>query len=256
MKKTRKIIASIEFKINRYLRSKSINFYYPWNKILAYKNIHKGKRCFIIGTGPSLNLQDLKLLKNEITFSMNSIILSFDKTDWRPTYYVVQDQRAYNIFKDKLLSAAKKEVFIGINHRFNGIQMHKSSNDKFYKYCYYPLYLRPDENIYKIKFSNDCYQVVYDGTTVAYSILQLAMYMGFTEIYLLGIDCDYTSSKKTHFINYIKNHNTLAAENKMLYAYALANLYAKEHNIKIFNATNGGKLEVYPRIKLEDVLKK
>lgn len=256
MKKTRKIFASLEFKIDQYFRSKSINIYYPYNKILAYKNLHKNQRCFIVGTGPSLNINQLDLLQNEITFSMNSIPLSFSKTNWRPTYYVIQDTRAYNIFKDNLPSYAKKEIFIGINHRFNGIKMKKYTNHNFNKYCYYPLYLRPDENIYKIKFSDDCYKIVYDGTTVTYSILQLAVYMGFSEIYLLGMDCDYTSTDKKHFINYVTNFNTLAAENKMLYAYSLTNLYAKEHNIKIFNATTGGKLEIFPRVKLEDILNK
>ena len=238
MKKMRKRIASLEFEISEYLRSQNINFYYPWDKILKYKNMHKGKRCFIVGTGPSLDINQLHLLKNEYTFSMNSIILAFNQTEWRPTYYVIQDPRAYNIFKDKLLSYNFEEVFIGINHRYNGIKIkHKDKN--FYKYCYYPLYLRADENIYKIKFSDDCYKIVYDGTTVTYSILQLAMYMGFSEIYLLGIDCDYTSKGKKHFIDYVENHNTLAAENKQLYAYSLAKLYADEHNVKIYNTNRG-----------------
>lgn len=38
--------------------------------------------------------------------------------------------------------------------------------------------------------------------------------------------------------------------------YALLDSYAKKHNIHIYNATRGGNLEIFPRVKLEDVLSK
>ena len=60
-------------------------------KTKALKNIHKGKRAFILGNGPSLEIEDLDKLKNEITFASNKIYLAFDQTDWRPTYYCVED---------------------------------------------------------------------------------------------------------------------------------------------------------------------
>ena len=85
---------------------------------------------------------------------------------------------------------------------------------------------------------------------VVYSIFQLAMYMSFTEIYLLSIDCDYRSKEKKHFIDYVENHNTLVAENKQLYAYSLTKLYTDEQNVKIYNANRG-----YPRIDISEVLK-
>ena len=47
---------------------------YEWLK--QYKNKYDGKRCFIVATGPSLTVEDLSLLKNEITFGMNSICMS------------------------------------------------------------------------------------------------------------------------------------------------------------------------------------
>ena len=61
-----------------------------------YKNIHKGQRCFIIGTGPSLSVEDLEKLKGEITFGSNRIFEIYSQTDWRPTYYMNQDKA--NIF--------------------------------------------------------------------------------------------------------------------------------------------------------------
>ena len=60
-------------------------------KVIGLKDIHKGGRGFIIGTGPSLQIEDLDLLKNEVTFACNKIYLAFNQTEWRPTYYSVLD---------------------------------------------------------------------------------------------------------------------------------------------------------------------
>ena len=52
-----------------------------YKNIRKFKNIHAGERCFIVATGPSLTYEDLDKIKNEITFGVNSICLSYDKTD-------------------------------------------------------------------------------------------------------------------------------------------------------------------------------
>jgi len=60
-------------------------------QIKKLKNIHKNKRAFIIGNGPSLCISDLDRLKDEVTFACNKIYLAFDQTDWRPTYLFLAD---------------------------------------------------------------------------------------------------------------------------------------------------------------------
>lgn len=57
-------------------------------RLLAFKDKHKGQRCVIIGNGPSLNQMDLSFLKNEICFGLNKIYLGFEKWGFIPTYYV------------------------------------------------------------------------------------------------------------------------------------------------------------------------
>ena len=52
-------------------------------RLTNLQNIHKGKRAFILGNGPSLSIADLNKLKNEITFASNKIYLAFEKTDIR-----------------------------------------------------------------------------------------------------------------------------------------------------------------------------
>lgn len=65
-----------------------------WNNdkaLLALKDIHRGERCFIVGNGPSLKVEDLHLLQDEFTLASNRIWLAFDQTAWRPTYYTLCD---------------------------------------------------------------------------------------------------------------------------------------------------------------------
>ena len=59
--------------------------------LIRLKNKYVGKRCFIIGNGPSLNLVDLKKLIREFTFGVNAIYLNYNKMQFDPTFYVVED---------------------------------------------------------------------------------------------------------------------------------------------------------------------
>ena len=49
----------------RYMRSPD-----SWY-LKTLKGIHIGKRCFIIGNGPSLRVEDLEKIKDEYTFAAN-----------------------------------------------------------------------------------------------------------------------------------------------------------------------------------------
>ncbi len=83
--------------INLYDISDKEESYYN-AKIEQYRDIHKGESCFIIGHGPSLRVRDLDILEsnNIITFSMNCTYKLFDKTAWRPDYYVVSDRGMFD----------------------------------------------------------------------------------------------------------------------------------------------------------------
>ena len=54
-----------------------------------YKNIHEGKRVFLIANGPSLAYTNLDLIKDELSIAMNKVSLIYPKNElWRPTYYM------------------------------------------------------------------------------------------------------------------------------------------------------------------------
>lgn len=217
-----------------------------YSRIKQLKNVHKDQRCFIVCTGPSLTLGDVEKLEKEITFGVNSIVKLYNKTIWRPTYYGIIDVNVYNKIKNEDISF-RKYAFI------SDLFLKKVKKPTFTDFMVFPMdafeLLRKSNG--DVHFSNDIYKIVYDVATVVYSMLQIAVYMGFKEIYLLGCDCDY-SGEKQHFSEYgmdVRNN----PESEMVIAYTAAKQYADAHGIKIYNATRGGKLEVFERVDFDSL---
>lgn len=227
-------------------------------KISEFKNAYDGKRCFIIGNGPSLTVDDLKKLKNEISFGSNRVYQIFDKTEWRPTFYCIQDYKLICKSYEEINTVKAKEKFVGVvpQYRYKAF-----SNANYIKLNTAPFY--PDLP----EFSDNIEKEIFEGYTVTYMCLQIAVYMGFKEICLLGIDHNYSvdlnpdgTIKKTegisdHFSENDKIDN-LPQTYKSTLAYHAAKKYADNHNLRIYNCTRGGKLEVFERKKLEEVLEK
>lgn len=234
-------------------------------KIKSLKGIGREyKRCFIIGTGPSLSIQDLELLKNEFTFSVNSIINCFHMTEWRPTCYVVLDPAQKdeideygmaNLSKEckYLLFAIKSGLLKDAGHIENAFWF--NSIEKPYDDC-------PE-------FSVDASEIVYEASTVIYSALQLAYYMGFKEIYMLGIDLGFSCVRTlegnverngkqpatAEFLKTDKQKEPIYELDKIIRGYKSAKQYAQENGLIIKNATRGGYLEELERVNLEEILK-
>lgn len=222
-----------------------------YKKLLDYKDKHKGERCFIIATGPSLTMEDIESLKDEKTISMNSICKLYDESDWRPTYYAIQDSYVFNNMQDIIRAHKEVPVFISDN------VFRKFKREK--EWIEFPTDTKYHSYILKkrlfAEFSDDAYDIVYDGYSITYSCIELAVYMGFKEIYLLGADCTYMGEKE-HFVdNGVEDRSRKYATPKLIVGYKEVKRYADAHGIKVYNATRGGVLEVFPRVKLEDVLK-
>ncbi|PEL07021.1 6-hydroxymethylpterin diphosphokinase MptE-like protein [Bacillus sp. AFS017336] len=246
------ILPNIMFNFNKFLRVTRVNRKSHFEKLKKIKNKHLGERCFIVATGPSLKIEDLEKLRGEITFSMNSICLAFEETDWRPTYYGIQCMGNYLRFEKDIKDLNSECKFIG-----EPILKQTEIPEEYYVYPMNMLNHYWQHTNYNTKFSDDAFTVVYDGYSIAYSLLQIAVYMGFKEIYLLGADCNYSSDLNHHFKNYdCFDPSYSVAGIKMIHAYKVAKNYADLHNIKIFNATRGGMLEVFERVNLDEVLAK
>jgi hypothetical protein len=83
--------------------------------------------------------------------------------------------------------------------------------------------------------------------------------MGYNEIYLLGADCNYSSDPKNNYTEELRTKYTNPCykreEDNQMKAYFIAGEYANQHDIKIYNATRGGRLELFQRVDLDAILK-
>ena len=78
--------------------------------------------------------------------------------------------------------------------------------------------------------------------------------MGFKEIYLLGTDCNYTiGSYNNHFGGDGKPDLIDHSISSMLKGYQMCRDYADKHDLKIYNATRGGMLEVFERVDFDSL---
>lgn len=225
-----------------------------YRKLREVKDIYKGKRCFILGTGPSLTIDDLNKIKNEISFGTNTILKIFDKTDWRPNYYCIIDPNTYNNLEEEIKKRKIENLFYPNNRiRNNNVfgRCFALDHSNIWKMCM--------PRVFKFtKFSDDIERKIYDGASVIYAAIQIAVYMGFKEIYLLGVDCNYSKNNTRHakgmeYSNY--NYKwTKDTALSMIEGFKVAKRYADKNNIKIYNATRGGMLEVFERVNLDEVV--
>lgn len=226
-------------------------------KLAYYKNLHRGRRAFILGNGPSLNKCDLSLLRNEITFGVNAIYLNYPKMGYHPTYYVVEDILVAEDRAKEIKNYSGPQKFIGdyLRYYLDGSYDTIWINVRF-QYGDYPDFPH---------FSLNCIRELWVGGTVTYLCLQLAFYMGITEVYLIGFDHNYiikpdatvsgakitsNSDDPNHFHpDYFGKgyrwHDPRL--DRMEMAYKKTRQVYEKHGRKIYNATVGGKLEIFER---------
>lgn len=227
--------------------------------VRKFYNCHEGERCFIAGNGPSLTAEDLDMIKGEYSFGTNKIYNIFPNTQWRPTYYICMD---YMSMKEEIMSEKTK---IEAEYLFLNWQQHKNieKDEKIVLCNFNPHYVINLWNDTHVDFSEDCSKYIYNARTVTYSAIQFAAYMGFKEIYLMGVDANYpfykdgkgrkhkTEAKDSHFKNGGYNRIDYMVKETNEIGYKLAKEYCNSHGIRIANATRGGKLEIFERVQLE-----
>lgn len=259
------LIENYHFTKDVYVFSEIVNNRYLKKHILPYKDLHKGKRAFIIGNGPSLRISDLDRLKNEITFGCNKIYLAFDQTEWRPTYFAAVDSVFIEDCAEEIKALdSKKFITVESMNLFKDL-----SNDLIYLKHKEPEYIG---NEIKYEFSTDIADGICGGWTVTYIMLQIAFYMGITEVYLLGVDYRYSipnpsgelskygevvfrgEQEKNHFHKDYRKENdrwTLPRLEEQYKAYLCAKETFYKHGRKIYNATRETALDVFPTVNFD-----
>lgn len=214
------------------------------------KDLHKNKRCFIIATGASLLELDLSKLKNEFTFGFNFIFLHEEFMKKNLKYYLIGDvykNVSNNLCFPKALNIKKRsdQPFTMFSEMFKMnddttliINRKNASavNKHFKAHAKRPYYFKPNIGLLK----NDCIPdidlkkrfVTHPGSI--FMAIQIAIYMGFKEIYLAGAGYSYYPANEYHF------YDSFEADAKLGYdeAEESAKLYISQRNKK-----SSGKLE-------------
>jgi len=239
--------------------------------ILQFKDKYVNKRCFIIGNGPSLNKVDFSLLEDEYTFGVNSIYYMTERNKFKPTFYMVEDN---HVIYDNLTEINNYKV----PYKFFPSQYRKviePSPNTFFFNMNRGFYEKNSPNYCIPRFSKNCHDRMYAGQSVTIMNLQLAFYMGFNEVYLIGMDFDYKLTDKDN----VKGNDILSTKDEdenhfdpryfgagkkwhdpklenVLISYQFSKIVFERFNKNIYNATHGGKLDVFKRVDFDSLFKK
>jgi len=238
----------------------------PPGCLKALANRHIGSRAFVLGNGPSLRISDLDRLRSEITFACNKIYLAFPETDWRPTYYTVEDHLVAQQNQQEI------EAMEGVGAKLfpHTLALHgvHFTNSQTYPFIWKDVYPSLPE------FSDDALQGLHWGSTVVYSMLQLAAFMGIREVYLLGVDFSFTipstsegstgkfkiyvsEGERNHFHPDYRKPGEHWHQPNLDYqekSFLSARKYFETHGGRLFNATRGGRLACLPRVDFDALM--
>jgi hypothetical protein len=217
--------------------------------LLNLRDQHKGQRCFIIGNGPSLRQTNLALLKDEVTFGLNRIYLLFPILGFKTTYLVSVNDL---ILEQSFEEMRKLEIPKFITWRAR----------RWVKSDPRVIFLDTDYTGPEI-FGEDSAGRLFEGHTVTFVALQLAFYMGFKEIILVGVDHNFVTrgpankaiisggDDPNHFSpdyfgkGYKWQLPDLEGSER---SYRLARTAYEQAGRKVLDATVDGKLMVFPKV--------
>jgi hypothetical protein len=224
-------------------------------RMRKYKDFHRGQRCFIIGNGPSLRTMDLTPLASEFTFGLNRIYLMFEKLGFATSYYVIINKLVVQQCADEILTKVPSPKFVSYDAR----HWIKSVPDLMFLYC------REGPRFYE-----DITHGVWQGATVTYIAMQLAYYMGFQKVILIGVDHNYKEKGRPnetvvsqgedpnhfdpgYFGKGFKWQLPDLATSEV--AYRMAKTQYEGAGREIVDATAGGKLDVFTKVDYESLFK-
>ncbi len=243
------------------------------NEIL--RNVHQGKRCFILGTGPSINSQDLSPLKKEHCIYMSRFYHHEQYFTLNPQYHFLSGAIHHELPLDvcyawyqEIEQKIPSSVTLLINaSEYKFIQEHNffKHNRKFFFSC-----TKPINEIFERGV--DATRYLSGGHSIVIMAIQAALFMGFKEIYLMGIDQNanngfthfyknehdvimkwYAQRKCPDYARTADEKNAVATLTFINQCYTLKN-YAESQGVVINDATRGGGLHVFPKVSYENVV--
>jgi hypothetical protein len=241
------------------------------SKNKSLRNIHTGKRCFIIGNGPSISLQDLLPLRDEISIVVSSFYRHPDAKTINPAYWVMADPLIWEKPDECFFPAFKFAFDMGVSPKlfvpiggfsfFAGINTGAPINHHFFHYDTQ----KKIDTIIDFSVGIPPY-----GQNVIIVCLMLAYYLGCNPIYFIGCDHDFMNASEEQYrnleIKHFYNNPDVSkkklsmkwdqfcnAKQRMYYEYDQLKQYAFLWGFDVYNATLGGYFDTFPRVQYDSL---
>jgi hypothetical protein len=234
--------------------------FHPWRRasiqrLAEYQDKHKGERCVIIGNGPSLKMTDVSLIRDEYTFGMNRIYLAFPDWGFETSYFVS--------INDLVIEQCAEDIRGLSMPKFLSWHSHPHITPTYDTMFLHTTYYNP-------AFSSDVRGRVWEGATVTYVAMQLAFYMGFEQVVLIGVDHSFKAKGEPNKTVVSEGDDESHFDPKYFgkgfrwqlpdldtseLAYMRARHAYESAGRQILDATIGGHLDVFPKVDFESFFK-
>lgn len=230
-------------------------------RVEALKEKYAGRRCFVMGNGPTLLQVDLDRLASEVTIVSNAHYLIWDQLSYVPTFLAVEDRLVAEDRAEQLKGLAGTTRIFPFDLRawLGAAQESKLYLNLLRRYRPFP------------RFSHNLAKRGYWGGTVSFLNLQLAAYLGCNPIILIGFDHNYVVPSTGIHNNVIESqvedvnhihpdyfgpgyrwHDPNIPRMEMAYRHARQAL--ERRGVRVVNATDGGHLEIFERAPFESLV--
>ena len=241
----------------RFRRTQAL-FSREYPQLRALKDTYRGRRGFIVANGPSLKSINLSLLKNEFVCILNNGGQAIGGILPHADMHVVVDNNKYRRFAAELESVALTN---SIPYRFFNFKVRKDWKRLAQRSARPYFIMGHPQSLMQKGFTRDPWDGYGECSTVALWAVQVMHYMGFSEIYVLGVDLDY-ESRGPYFYS-LGAKDRVHEEDPKVKArraasiphadeeFALALRAMQADGRKLMNAGVGGRLNALPRMDFE-----
>ena len=222
----------------------------PPESLESFRGRHRSERCFVVGCAPSLSQLDLTKLHGEWAFTVNRGYLAASMGLPRTPFFLVSDPLTY------------REYFREIRVADVGLRFYRADVFDLPEYqdaqdreaaVRFPFHLSPA--MHEGHFAEDITTGAFRGFSVVLDAVQMAFFMGFGEVYIIGCDLDY-QGHQTHVYGsgeYEHRRRNDMPIDKVLRSMSVAHAAFQRHGRLLANAGAGGRLDTIPRLSFDSL---
>jgi hypothetical protein len=221
------------------------------------RGIGKGRRAFLVGSGPSLAAMDLRLLDEDFVCVVNMAVRAIGNDLARADMHIMNDTHGYRRFSHEIEAIALRHL---IRHRFLNIRARKFWR-RLPERAAEPIYIVPHtDKLAKLGEIPPISGGVASGGSVLISAAILLRYLDFDPIYVIGCDLDYETQGK--YFYQMQKRDLQHEGDPIVVArrsgidevnlhFAIVRDDFARHGFSIVNAGIGGRLTSLPRVVFE-----